>query len=158
MAARIHVSVPTGHQLPESLLERAARRTLHSEGLTEGELSITFLSDEEIRSLNQRWRGHDWVPDVLCFALHDPGEELLGDIYVGVQQAKRQAEEHGVPEREELVRLVIHGTLHVLGYDHAEEWDDRDQGDLFRRQELLVRRVLETVEPEGSALGSELDR
>lgn len=158
MAARIYVSVPQGHQLPESLLERAARGALQAEGQTEGELSLTFLSDEEIRSRNLQWRGHDWIPDVLSFALHDPGEAPVGDIYIGLQQAGRQAKEHGISEREELVRLVIHGTLHVLGYDHAEDPDARKDSDLFRRQEILVRRVLDTAEPDGSAFGSEFGR
>jgi probable rRNA maturation factor len=66
----------------------------------------------------------------------------LGDIYVGYDQATRQAEEAGVPLPEELARLAIHGTLHVLGHDHPEG-PERLESAMFRLQEQLVRRVME---------------
>ena len=147
MPAHVYLSVPHGHELPEPLLERAAVAVLESEGISEGELSLTFLPDEPIRALNHRWRGHDRVPDVLSFCLHDPGDPPVGDIYIGVDQVARQAEEHGVSDCEELVRLVIHGTLHVLGYDHPEPSMDRGVSELYRKQELMVRRIL-TENPE----------
>jgi probable rRNA maturation factor len=129
--------------LPEALLEQAVVSVLESEGIDDGEVSLTFLPDDPIRVLNLRWRGHDWVPDVIAFGLHDPGETPVGDIYIALEQAARQAEEHRVPDREELVRLVIHGTLHVLGYDHPEAWKDRLESELYRKQEEIVQRVLE---------------
>ena len=122
---------------------RAAMAVLEAEGVEDGELSLTFLPDGPMRALNLHWRGHDWVPDVLSFGLHQPGEAVVGDIYIGVSQAGRQAEEHGVATEEELLRLVVHGTLHVLGYDHPEAAEEREESDLFRKQEALVRLVLE---------------
>lgn len=141
MPSRVYVSLPEGRELPGALLEAAAIAVLDAEGVSDGQVSVTILGDEPIRELNLRWRGHDWIPDVLSFALHDSGERLVGDVYVGLDQALRQAREHGVPVEEELVRLVIHGMLHVLGYDHPEG-EDREESELYRRQEALLRSVI----------------
>lgn len=143
MPVRVYLSAPNGHLLPTRLLESAVRATLDSEGVGDGELSLTFLPDPPIQAMNERWLGHDWVPDVLSFALHEPGDDPVGDIYVGIEQAARQAEEHGVSVDEELVRLAVHGTLHVLGYDHAEG----DGGGLVEKQEAIVGRVIRASEP-----------
>jgi probable rRNA maturation factor len=80
---------------------------------------------------------------VLSFALHDEGEPPLGDVYVGVEQARRQAAEAGVAETEELVRLAVHGTLHVLGWDHPEEPEARFRSPMWLRQEALVAEVMQ---------------
>lgn len=142
MTARIYSSIPQGFDAPRDLIERAARVTVEAEGLEEAEISITCLPDPPIRSLNRRWLGHDWVPDVLAFALHAPGASPIGDVYIGIEQAARQAEEHGVPFREELARLAIHGTLHVLGHDHPDDPGARERSRLYRAQETLLQRVL----------------
>ena len=141
MPSRVYLSLPQGHELPDALLEEATHEVLRAEGVGDGEFSVTFLEDGPIRDLNIRWRGRDWVPDVLSFALHDSGESPIGDIYVGMNQAMRQAREHDVPIREELVRLVVHGVLHVLGYDHPDG-EDRNHAELYQRQEALLRRIL----------------
>jgi len=134
----IALAAPGGEPLPEAELLRALGFLLHREGVTSGELSVTFLADDPIRALNRRYLDHDWVPDVLSFAMEAP---LLGDVYVGIQQAQRQAGEHGVPVNEELVRLAVHGTLHLLGYDHPDEAEGRLASDQYRVQEALVREV-----------------
>lgn len=121
-------------------LARAVLATLADEGVAHGEISLTLVGDHRMRALNRDYLGHDRVTDVISFSLHDPGEPLVADIYVGYPQALRQAAELGLPTREELVRLAIHGTLHALGYDHPG--DDRFASAFFRRQEMLVRRVL----------------
>lgn len=102
--------------------------------------SVTFLEDEPIRALNREWLGHDWVPDVLSFRLEEGGG-LVGDIYVGLDQAARQAAEAGVPGEEELVRLALHGALHVLGFDHPEDEEGRAASEQYRRQEAILREV-----------------
>ncbi len=142
MPPTVYLSVPSGRKIPEALIRRAVSLALQREEIEEGELSIAFLEDEPIRVLNERWRGHDWIPDVLSFALHDPGEPPIGDIYIGFEQAARQAEEQGVTEREELVRLAVHGVLHVLGYAHPETESGRAKSELFRKQEAVVREVV----------------
>jgi probable rRNA maturation factor len=131
------VSLP----LPEEAVERAVRATLRAEGHGEGEVSVAFLDDAGITSLNREYLNHDRPTDVISFALHGEGEPPLGDVYVGVEQALRQAGELGVDPREELLRLAVHGTLHVLGYDHPEG-EDRTDSEMFRRQEEILRSLL----------------
>ncbi len=127
---------------PAELLDAAVRLTLAAEGHDTAEISITLLDDDEIRRLNAEYLGKDVPTDVLAFALGDE-KTPLGDVYVGAAQARRQADALGVPVTEELVRLVVHGTLHALGHDHPEG-DERENSPMFVRQEGLVRQVLET--------------
>jgi probable rRNA maturation factor len=120
-------------------LEAAVRKALDADG-REAELSITLVDDEEIKRLNREYRGHDRPTDVIAFSLGGP-EQPLGDVYVGAEQARRQAEALGVPLSEELVRLAIHGTLHVLGHDHPDG-DERFASPMYLLQEQLLGEVL----------------
>jgi probable rRNA maturation factor len=101
-------------------------------------ISVTFVGRDRMRSLNQRYKGSSRATDVLAFPLPQPGGGLAGDVYICVWRAREQARVHRVTAREELLRLVVHGTLHVLGWDHPED-DSRDQSDMWRRQERYVR-------------------
>lgn len=123
---------------PGALLEAAVRHALGDAGVSDAEVSVTLLDDDAIRALNREWLGHDRPTDVIAFALDDEG--VLGDVYLGVEQARRQAAELGVPFAEELVRLAVHGTLHVLGHDHPEG-PERAASPMFELQERLVREV-----------------
>lgn len=143
-AAVVDVAVDPGPfaEAPVELLERAVRLTLRAEGADEGELSVALLDDPAVRALNRDHLGRDQPTDVLSFALHAQGEAVVGDVYLGAEQARRQAEEAGVPEHEELVRLAVHGTLHVLGWDHPEDAAERVASPMWERQEALVAEAL----------------
>lgn len=132
--------VPAG---AEWLLERAVRAAAAAEGVDAGEVSVTLLDDAGITELNQRFRGHDWPTDVLSFPLFDQGEPPVGDVYIGFPQAQRQASEHGVALEEELARLAVHGTLHVLGEEHPEG-EERTQSGMWRLQEQIVASLFES--------------
>jgi probable rRNA maturation factor len=132
--------VPVG---AEWLLERAVRAAAAAEGIDAGEVSVTLLDDAGITDLNQRFRGHDWPTDVLSFPLFDEGEPPVGDVYIGFLQAERQAAENGVSLEEELARLAVHGTLHVLGEEHPEG-EERTQSGMWRLQEQIVASLFET--------------
>ena len=140
--ARLEVTVNVGdfEEAPEALLGIAVRRTLEDAGRERAELSLTLLDDEAIRAMNRDYLERDRTTDVIAFSLGD-GEAVLGDVYVGCEQAARQAEEHGVGLDEELVRLAIHGTLHVLGHDHPEG-EGRVESAMYRLQERLVAEVV----------------
>lgn len=110
------------------------------------EVSLSFVSDEEIRELNSHYRGMDKVTDVLSFPQYedlneipDTDEILLGDVVICTQQARRQAEEFGHSTEREMVYLFIHSICHLLGYDHIEE-ADRQQ---MRKKEESVMKQLE---------------
>jgi probable rRNA maturation factor len=137
-----------GAQLPVALeeVERAARSVLLAESVEAGELSITFVLDPEIARLNQEYIGHEGPTDVISFQLPDPADRVVGDIYIGAEQAARQAAELGTDPREELLRLAIHGTLHILGHEHPED-DARDDSPMYRRQEELLAAFLRDARP-----------
>ena len=124
-----------------ALIERAATAALETRGIADAEVSVTLLGDRAIAALNQRWLEHDGPTDVIAFPLWADGEMPVGDVYVGVRQATRQARENGVPLSEELARLAIHGTLHVLGFDHPAG-ARRTRSRMWREQERILSSVL----------------
>jgi probable rRNA maturation factor len=95
-----------------------------------------------MRALNRRALGHDRSTDVIAFRLEHDGL-LAGDIYVCPTVARRAARSLGIPEGEELLRLVVHGTLHVLGHDHPAS-ARRVLAPMWRRQERYVRQLTGT--------------
>lgn len=133
----IHVNAPEGTRVPRHLIRRALCETLRREGHERAEFSVTFVGDAEITRLHEEYLGGDGVTDVLSFALHEGGEAPFGDVYIGHAQAHRQAADAGAEPDEELVRLAVHGALHVLGYDHPEG-PERTGSDMFRVQEEVV--------------------
>jgi probable rRNA maturation factor len=118
-------------------IRAAVRAALDHERVRDAELSITLLDDDEITELNARYLGHDGPTDVISFALYESGEHPVGDVYIGYAQARRQAAALEVAPLEELRRLAVHGTLHVLGYEHAEG-RARESGAMWRVQEAVV--------------------
>lgn len=132
-------------QVELARVERALKSVLEVEGVRAGVLSVAYVADAEIAEMNQRFLGHQGPTDVISFALHDPGDAPHGDVYVGADQANRQAGELGIPAAEEWLRLAIHGTLHVLGYDHPDE-AGRTTSPMYVRQETLLAQVLAYVE------------
>ncbi len=133
----IHVNAPDGARVPRRLIDRALRATLRRERIPRAELSVTFVGDEAIAELHDRFLGRPEATDVLAFALHQVGEDPLGDVYVGHAQAIRQAAEAGEEADRELVRLAVHGALHVLGHDHPEG-PERARCEMYRVQEAVV--------------------
>lgn len=119
---------------------RMARQVVQWEG-ADATVAVTFLGPLRMRRLNRAHLGHDSVTDVISFALPTPDGALLGDVYICPAQARRNATAHQVPLREELVRLVVHGTLHVLGHDHPSD-ATRTASPMWRQQERYVKRVL----------------
>jgi|SRR5512134_1909573 probable rRNA maturation factor len=126
--------------LPVATARRIARQVVAWEGAT-AEVAVTFLGPVRMRRLNRDHLGHDAVTDVISFGLPTPDGSLLGDVYICQAEARRNASVHDVPVREELIRLVVHGTLHVLGLDHPDG-DARTSSPMWRRQERYVRRIL----------------
>ena len=102
-----------------------ARSTLVAEGVTSGELSLSFVTEDEIAELHQRYLGEPGPTDVLAFPQDAPSEDgeprLLGDVVVCPEYAEAQGRELDA----ELRLLVVHGILHLLGYDHEDEEDRR---------------------------------
>lgn len=153
----IRIDFPSGekeirHRPSESELKAAALAALgagragHAPeagadgGAGEGaELSVTFLTAASMRALNRDYHGVDDLTDVLAFGLGE--DPLVGDIYISPDAAEASARELGLDPGEEILRLVIHGTLHLLGHDHPEG-EARYASPMFELQERLLARLL----------------
>ncbi len=115
------------------------------------EISISFVNNEEMRSLNERYRGIDKETDVLSFPLAEffegdfeeedgdteyiEEEIVLGDIVISTEMALKQSKEYGHSVKRELAFLLVHGMLHLLGYDHKDEASEKEMFDI--QEEIL---------------------
>jgi len=120
-------------------VRRVVGAVLDGEGTGEAAFSITFLGAGRMRALNRRTFGRDRVTDVIAFELPHAGR-WGGDLYVCPTAARAAASAEGVPLAEELVRVLVHGTLHALGYEHPEG-EGRTRSRMWRRQEGYVRAL-----------------
>lgn len=114
-------------------------------GKTDWEVSVLLCGDPEIRVLNRDFRGRDQPTDVLSFAqeegsqVPDCGENMMfiaGDIVISLDMVKSHAEEYAVPQAEELIRLFVHGLLHLDGFDHETNLDEEPM--LIVQEKLLA--------------------
>ncbi|HBW34957.1 rRNA maturation RNase YbeY [Desulfosporosinus sp. BICA1-9] len=136
-----------------TLLNNAITETIHlSGGRSEAEVSLMLVDDQRIHALNLEYRGVDRPTDVLSFALQEEmdeepdfefEDEMLGDIVISVERAREQAEEYGHSFEREIVYLAVHGTLHLLGYDHEEEDDKLKMRN--KEEEVMTKLGLERV-------------
>jgi len=128
--------------LPRARIVRIARGVLRAEKVGDARLSITFVNTRRIAFLNREHLGHRGATDVISFGLRNdvPNSPVSGDIYIAPEVARRNAATHGVSATEEITRLVIHGVLHVLGFDHPDG-PERLASPMWRRQEALLAAV-----------------
>ena len=119
-----------GYDQDYSYLDRVIKRTLMKEKALASIFSIIFGSEEEIQTINKTYRQIDKVTDVISFAFEDNKDDfmlenrVLGDIYICIPRMISQAKEYGHSETRELSFLVVHGLLHLLGYDHMNKEDE----------------------------------
>lgn len=122
-----------------ALVAELVRGVLKAEKAREAFVSVVFVSDKAIAVVNQQHLGHTRPTDVISFAFRE-GPRLVGDIYIAPAVARANARAFGVGIREELARLVVHGTLHVLGHDHPAG-EARTASPMWQRQERLLSRL-----------------
>lgn len=136
--------------LPPALLTRLAREMRKipgGSGKRTIRIGVRFVTEQEIRRLNRAFRKQNRATDVLSFSQREGGffprpdasEDDWGDVVIAPSVASREARRHAIQPREELVRLIVHGTLHLAGMDHAIP---RDEARMFGLQERLVGQVL----------------
>ncbi len=130
----IEVQAPFKRAITQKWLRQVVTAVLDSERTGDVELSLVITDDAMVHGLNRAYRGIDTTTDVLSFALGEgldkfafvvpPGKPRpLGEVIISYPQAKRQAREQGYPVKREMALLVIHGVLHLLGYDHESDSD-----------------------------------
>ena len=131
--ARDGVRIPLSAERVREIVRTVCRR----ERVGEAMISVAFVTDRAMARLNREHLGHTGPTDVITFRLGSLTDAALGDIYIAPGVARGNARMHGTTMREELTRLVVHGTLHVLGHDHPEG-NERTRSAMWRRQERLV--------------------
>jgi probable rRNA maturation factor len=145
MSVAVHVSVH-GVRLPlaRARVAEIARRVLVAEGVRDAIVSITFIGTRGMAALNRKHLGHRGATDVISFGFGESARDgpVMGDIYIAPDVARANARRHQIGVREELARLIVHGVLHILGYDHRND-DSRVASAMWQRQERLLARVVE---------------
>jgi probable rRNA maturation factor len=126
--------------LARSAVHAAIAHSRHG-GLNDSEVSVKFTSDEEVRALNATWRGKDEATNVLSFPMAEAEEELasaqlLGDIVLAHGVCAAEAADKGVAIETHAAHLVVHGTLHLLGYDHETSEQDAEEMERVERRAL----------------------
>lgn len=130
-------------QLVENVLQFAAKKENIEVGT---ELSVTFVDNARIQEINKEYRNKDAATDVISFAMEEMGEDeikiigqdlprVLGDIIISIERTKEQADEYGHSFDRELGFLALHGFLHLLGYDHMTESDEKV---MFTKQKEIL--------------------
>lgn len=141
----VQVARPFRSAVRAAWLRRVARRVLEAEGVGPTKLGVVITDEAEVRELNRRYLGVDEPTDVLSFGLGGEGDECfalppgeaasLGEVIVSYPTAMRQAEEQGHSAQAEVAHLLVHGILHLLGYDHESA---EDEGIMRRREEEIL--------------------
>ncbi|MBO7209318.1 MAG: rRNA maturation RNase YbeY [Clostridia bacterium] len=126
----------------EQLINDTVKASFQYENVPEISVSVLICDDEEIHELNRQYRDIDRPTDVLSFPMYDDEGNLdpdeLGDIVISLERAKLQSEEYGHSIERELAFLTAHSMLHLFGYDHLEE---DEQKEMFYKQEEILRKL-----------------
>jgi len=132
----------TDMQFVEKILQQAAKE----ENIEEAEVSVSFVTNEQIREINREYRDKYQPTDVISFAMEEPGEgevlirdsgepRVLGDIIISLDRTREQAADYGHTFERELGFLAVHGFLHLVGYDHMNESDEKR---MFAKQDVIL--------------------
>ncbi|MEO8562812.1 MAG: rRNA maturation RNase YbeY [bacterium] len=129
--------------LARARVAAVAEGVLRAERVRDALLSVAFVTDRRIAALNRAHLGHPGATDVIAFGFApvDASGDVVGDVYIAPDVARRNARAAGSSIREELLRLVVHGVLHVLGHDHPED-ESRYHSPMWQRQERLLRTLV----------------
>lgn len=141
----VHVDVSytvRRRSISDHRVREAVARVLQTERVRDALISVAFVGPAAMEKLNRGFLSHDGPTDVISFGLarSNKASPLIGDIYICPRVAERNAKALRITPKEELTRLVIHGMLHILGYDHPEG-AERTTSTMWKRQE----RILDTL-------------
>lgn len=144
----------SAHKIDVRWLKKQGRLILQHLDMEDGELSVLLTDDTEIHELNRQYRDKDRPTDVLSFpqdddAVNEKGARLLGDVVVSVDTAHRQAADHHLSLQEELILLLIHGILHLMGYDH--ETSRQDARYMKQKTQEVFGRIFPGRQPSGTS-------
>ncbi len=134
----------TEEKIDKSFVRKVVKHTLNKMEAEKSEVNIIFVGLEEIHEINKTYRNVDRPTDVISFALEDTEdvtvyeERVLGDIYICLDKVHEQAKEYGHTEIREMAFLIVHGLLHLLGYDHMIKEEEKI---MFGLQEEILNEM-----------------
>ncbi|OGF20790.1 rRNA maturation RNase YbeY [Candidatus Falkowbacteria bacterium RIFOXYB2_FULL_38_15] len=137
MSHEIEVNQKIGEKITKIKLEKVVAEALKIIGRKSGKISVAIVGDNEIKKLNKKYRDKDKVTDVLSFGYS--ASPLLGEIVICLPQVKRQAKENNIDWENELIFMLIHGVLHLCGYDHEKSEKEA------REMEGLQKKIYEKI-------------
>lgn len=139
----VYVNLAVVCPFAEEKIKAVVKRAEKIEPKIKGEVEINVVNDVFIKNINKQYRGRNKVTDVLSFAWSETravsGTKNLGQIFICLPRIKRQAKEYGVEVREEFARMLAHGLLHLVGYDH--EKGEKEEKIMSTKQEKIVREA-----------------
>jgi len=143
---RVFIEKTAKVKIDEQWLSRLAKRVLVAEETGNCDVTLVLVDNTYIRALNRRWLRRNAPTDVLAFSMTMGPDAaynygVLGDVYISLEKAREQAKEYGVSFEEEMARLVVHGVLHLVGYDHKKPTDARR---MRSREEAFLRNLSPT--------------
>lgn len=109
---------------------------------TKGEIEIIVVSDKEMKKLNYNFRGKNKTTDVLSFVFNEDKKiksRYLGQIFISYPQIRKQAKQYGVSTKEEFIRMLVHGILHLAGFDHNTKIKEQK---MFKLQEKIIEKII----------------
>jgi probable rRNA maturation factor len=111
--------------LPRTKVIKAIENLLRKEKVRKAEINIVYIKNDEIKKLNRKYLKHNRVTDVIAFPLNVESDFIEGEIYIGIEVAKEQSKFYKVSLTNEILRLALHGTLHLIGYDDSTKDDKK---------------------------------
>jgi len=133
---------PGGLKVSKQFVEKIFRVSQRKEKKIKGSVEVNVIGDAEMKKMNFLWRGKKETTDVLSFAWNEEkkfSSGMLGQIFISCPQVKRQAKEAGIGFDQEFARMLVHGLLHLVGYDHAKP---KDAKRMFYLQEEIVKKII----------------
>lgn len=106
--------------VPRKALYNAISNVLNHFKVTSATINLIMVDDEQILEMNKQYLGHNYITDVISFNLSESKDEIIGEVYICLQQAQRQAKEYQVTFKNEILRLAIHGILHIFGFTDSK--------------------------------------
>ena len=149
MSVRVEVQGRVAGSPPPARVRRILTRASRAARLRAREVSVLFCADGRMRSLNRRYRGLDRPTDVLSFPAGAgvPSDGFLGDIVISVPYASRSARKRDEPPAREIDRLLVHGLLHLAGYDHETDDGEMDALEARLRRRLRIAEAAQAAAP-----------
>jgi probable rRNA maturation factor len=119
-------------------IKKFLEKVIREEKKIPGDLNFILTGDKQIREINREYLGHDYFTDVISFGAGE-GREVSGEIYISIDTVKNNSKVYGTKLREEIVRVMLHGVLHICGY---EDHETKDRDRMFKRQESMLNGYL----------------